>query len=277
MARKKEAEKAPNHERWLVSYADFITLLFAVFVTLYAMSQTDKKKVEQVAASYRSAFGMSSGTTSGKLEVLPKTDILPIPSIRQQPKNAEKSKADQGRPTRVQATKEDFKNIMIVLERYLVEHNAQDKVSIEITRRGLVISLKEAGFFDSASAVVKPSSHELLTKIVESIQPFDNQVSFEGHTDNIPIRSPVFHSNWELSTARATNLAHFVMDRPEVNPERIAVTGYGEYRPVADNATEEGRKQNRRVDIVLHGTSTNEVEETRSVEPSRVQTLHIPF
>lgn len=279
MARKKAPEKAANHERWLVSYADFITLLFAVFVTLYAMSQTDKKKVEQVAASYRSAFGMSSGAASGKLEMLLKTDILPVPSIRHQPKNAEKTKADQDQSARGQATRQDFKNIMIVLERYLAEHDAQEKVSIEITRRGLVISLKEAGFFDSASAVVKPSSYELLAKIIESLQPFENQISFEGHTDNMPIRSSTFHSNWELSTARAINLAHFAMDQHSVRPARIAVTGYGEHRPVADNAIEEGRRQNRRVDIVLHGTSTGEVEETRPVEssPSRASRPQVPF
>jgi len=261
MARKKEPEKAANHERWLVSYADFITLLFAVFVTLYAMSQTDKKKVEQVAASYRSAFGVTTGASSGKPQLINKTDMMPIPSMKAQLKNVEKPKTKGDGTLKMQATKKDFKEILVSLEKFLSEKKAQDKVQIEITKRGLVISLKEAGFFDSGSATVKPASFELLAKMAETLLPYGNQISFEGHTDNIPMRSATFQSNWELSTARATNLARFFMDRHGLNPEKIAVTGYGEYRPVADNATEEGRKQNRRVDLVLLGATEGEIEE----------------
>jgi chemotaxis protein MotB len=270
MARKKEPEKAANHERWLVSYADFITLLFAVFVTLYAMSQTDKKKVEQVAASYRNAFGVTSGASSGKPQLINKTDMMPIPSMKQQLKNPEKPKTKGDGSVKVQATKKDFKEILVALEKFLVEKKAQDKVNIEITKRGLVISLKEAGFFDSGSAAVKPASFELLAKIAESLQPFGNQISFEGHTDNVPMRSATFQSNWELSTARATNLAHHFMSRHGLNPEKIAVTGYGEYRPVADNGTDEGRRQNRRVDIVLQGATVGEIEETAPAETPAV-------
>jgi len=261
MARKKKPEKAANHERWLVSYADFITLLFAVFVTLYAMSQTDKKKVEEVAASYRSAFGITAGTPSGKPEIIPKNDMLPIPSIQPQIKNPEKPKTKGDGSFKVQATKKDFKEILLTLEKFLIEKKAQDKVNVEITRRGLVISLREAGLFDSGSASIQPVAYELLAKIAEVLLPFGNPISFEGHTDNIPMRSATFQSNWELSTARATNLAHHFLDRYGFTPEKVSVTGYGEYRPVANNSTEEGRKQNRRVDIVLLGATDGEIEE----------------
>jgi chemotaxis protein MotB len=271
MARKKEPEKAANHERWLVSYADFITLLFAVFVTLYAMSQTDKQKVEQVAASYRSAFGVTTGAASGKPEVIPKTDMMPIPSMRTQIKNPQKPKAKSDGKLKVQATKKDFKEILVTLEKFMGEKKAQDKVSVEITRRGLVISLKEAGFFDSGSAAIKPTAYELLNKIAEALQPFGNEVSLEGHTDNIPMRSAAFPSNWELSTARATSLAHYFIEKQNFTPEKIAVIGYGEYRPVADNSTEEGRRQNRRVDVVLQGATEGSIEEEappqQSAEP----------
>jgi len=262
MARKKEPEKAANHERWLVSYADFITLLFAVFVTLYAMSQTDKQKVEQVAASYRSAFGLTTGSSSGKPSIMKNTDLMPIPSMRPSIKNPEKPKktAEDG-TAKIQATKKEFKEILISIEKFLVTQNALDKVNVEITRRGLVVSLKEAGFFDSGSAAVKPASFGLITKIAEALLPYGNQISFEGHTDNIPIRSSAFPSNWELSTARATNLAHFFIDRQGFTPQKLSVTGFGEYRPVADNNSDEGRKQNRRVDIVLMG-NTSEAEES---------------
>lgn len=275
MARKKEPEKAANHERWLVSYADFITLLFAVFVTLYAMSQTDKQKVEQVAASYRSAFGVTVGASSGKPQFIPKSDMMPIPSMKQQLKNTEKPKAKGDGSSKVQATKKDFKEMLVSLEKFLIDKNAQDKVNIDITRRGLVISLREAGFFDSGSATIQPAAHELLAKIAEVLLPYGNPISFEGHTDNIPMRSSTFHSNWELSTARATTLAHYFMDRHSFAPEKISVTGYGEYRPVADNSVEEGRKQNRRVDVVLVGATEGEIEEPAPAEEAPPKKL--PF
>lgn len=275
MARKKEPEKAANHERWLVSYADFITLLFAVFVTLYAMSQTDKQKVEQVAASYRSAFGITVGASSGKPQVIPGADTMPIPSMKQQPKNMETLKSKNDGSGKVKATKKDFKEMLVSLEKYFNIHKAQDNINITITHRGLVISLKEAGFFGSGNATVNPASFELLAKIAESLAPYSNPISFEGHTDTLPIRSSQFQSNWELSTARATNLAHYFMDHHGFAPEKISVTGYGEYRPVADNATEEGRKQNRRVDIVLLGQDDDNLGERPPAHENRTPPL--PF
>jgi chemotaxis protein MotB len=275
VARKKEPEKAANHERWLVSYADFITLLFAVFVTLYAMSQTDKQKVEQVAASYRSAFGVTTGASSGKPQFIPKSEMMPVPSMKPQLKNPEKPKTKGDGSVKAQATKKDFKEMLVSLEKFLIDKNAQDKVNIDITRRGLVISLREAGFFDSGSATIKPVGYEVLTKIAEVLLPYGNPISFEGHTDNIPMRSATFHSNWELSTARATNLAHYFMDRHSFAPEKVSVTGYGEYRPVADNSMEEGRKQNRRVDVVLVGATEGEIEEPPPAEDAPPKKL--PF
>ncbi|WP_310599480.1 OmpA family protein [Desulfobulbus sp.] len=282
MARKKEPEKPANHERWLVSYGDFITLLFAVFVTLYAMSQTDKKKVDQVAASYRTAFGVTTGTTSGKPQIMNKTDMMPIPSMRVQPKNIEKQRPKGDTTTKTQATKKDFREMLVTLEKFVVEKNAQDKVNVELTKRGLVISMKETGFFDSGSATIKPSSYELLAKMAETLSPYSNEISFEGHTDNIPMHSAAFLSNWELSTGRATSIARYFMDRHGLNPEKVAITGFGEYRPVADNSTEEGRKQNRRVDLVLLGAATatggsepEEQEPTITTPPPRFP--KIPF
>ncbi|MCL1981454.1 MAG: OmpA family protein [Proteobacteria bacterium] len=270
MARKKTPEPHPNHERWLISYSDFITLLFAVFVTLYAMSQTDKKKVDQVAASYRTAFGVTTGTTSGRPQIMNNADMMPIPSMRMQQKNIEKLKPKGDTTTKTQATKKDFKEMLVALEKFLIEKKAQDKVNVDITKRGLVISMTEAGFFDSGSATLKPSSYELLAKMAETLQPYNNDISFEGHTDNIPMRSTLFPSNWELSTGRATSLARYFMDRHGLSPERVSITGYAEYRPVADNSTEEGRKQNRRVDLVLlvGGTPAADNAEPEEQEPS---------
>lgn len=260
MARKKEPEKAANHERWLVSYADFITLLFAVFVTLYAMSQTDKKKVEQVAASYRSAFGVTGMSNTGKPNVAPKVDVAPVPTIKPQAQPPSVPKASKGNTGKTKATHKDFRQMLVSIEKKLLERNASEAVQVTVTPRGLVISLKEAGFFDSGSATIRPEAIPLLTEIAKVLEPYENPISFEGHTDNKPIRSALFPSNWELSSSRATAIARQFIDHHGVDPQLVAVTGYGEYRPVVSNSTEEGRRQNRRVDIVMLGVGAEEAE-----------------
>lgn len=250
MAKKKKHEKEPNHERWLVSYADFITLLFAVFTTLFAMSQTDKKKVEEVVASIRESFGYTRASLGGRPAVIDSGNISIVPQIRPQPAPipTRKQVTSKGRP---RAEEKDFVAIKASLEAYLLKKAAQDKVNVSITRRGLVVSLKEAGFFESGSATVKKESVELLNTIAESLGPYSNPFRVEGHTDNVPIHSGSFRSNWELSTTRATNIVHYLINSFEFEPDRMSAAGYGEYKPVADNANAEGRAKNRRVDLVM--------------------------
>lgn len=270
MALKKEPEKHANHERWLVSYADFITLLFAVFVTMYAMSQTDKKKVEEVAASLRESFGYSSQAAAGQKGVLHSQDIKPIPAIKPEmavipminkmpPAGPRQGGMDKGRG-KGKAEEKEFKEIQSAIEAYLIKHGAQNKVSLSITRRGLVVSLKEAGFFDSGSAVIKPAGYQLLNTIIEAMTQYSNPMRVEGHTDNIPISTPLFPSNWELSVSRATNVLRYLQKNFDVEPGKLSATGYGEFRPTAENTTTEGRAKNRRVDIVLLGGEAEQGE-----------------
>jgi len=244
MARKKAHEKEANHERWLVSYADFITLLFAVFVTLYAMSQTDKKKIEEVMESMRDSFGYSKSSPASKPSVIEAGSMSVIPAMRklsQAPKHGNRSKGGE----------KDFKATKASIEAYLLKVGAQQKVSVAINQRGLVVSLKEAGFFDSGSATLKQSSYTLLNDVVASLTSYSNGIRVEGHTDNVPISSHAFPSNWELSTARATNVVQYLTKQDDFDPSNVSATGYGEYRPIADNTSEEGRMKNRRVDLVL--------------------------
>ncbi|WP_298271207.1 flagellar motor protein MotB [Geobacter sp.] len=251
MAKKKNKhEKEPNHERWLVSYADFITLLFAVFVTLYAMGQSDKKKVEEVIRSMQESFGFTTTSSAPKPAVIDSTDLRIIPSISPDLTNKGRS---QGGTTkgRARAEEKDFRAIKAAMEAYLIKQGAQEKVSVGITRRGLVVSLKEAGFFDSGSAIVKESAYPLLTKVAETLSGYSNALRVEGHTDNVPISSHLFPSNWELSTARATNIVHFLLKSYDFEPGLVSAAGFGEFRPIADNTSAEGRAKNRRVDIVL--------------------------
>lgn len=251
MALKKEPEKHVNHERWLVSYADFITLLFAVFVTLYAMSQTDKKKVEEVMASLQSSFGMANvGAPAPKINVIPSKTMNIMPSLKPEISITPAMRAQHGQ-SRVRAEEKDFRQIKSSIEAYLVKQGAQNKVALNITRRGLIVSLKEAGFFDSGQATIKPEAYELINTIGETVTQYSNPMRFEGHTDNLPISTAHFPSNWELSSARAVNGLKHMIRHFNVDPDKISAAGYGEFRPIADNSTADGRARNRRVDLVM--------------------------
>jgi len=259
MARKKKPEKHQNHERWLVSYADFITLLFAVFVTLYAMSQTDKKKVEEVIASMSASFGFTASPAS-KPSVIEMGAINIIPNLQ---------KSAVPRRGKNLGRQQDFRATKASIEAYLMKSGAQDKVGVSIDQRGLVVSLKEAGFFDSGSASIKRGSLPLLNDVLGALASYSNRMRVEGHTDNVPISSAAFLSNWELSTARATNVLQYLM-KQDFEPEQLSAAGYGEYHPVADNDSEEGRRKNRRVDIVLLSPESERTEPASQPAPASV-------
>ncbi len=251
MALKKEPEKHVNHERWLVSYADFITLLFAVFVVLYAMGQSDKKKVEEVMQSIQASFGMANaGAVAPKINVIDSKSISIMPSLKPELSITPANKASRAQG-KGRAEEKDFRQIKASIEAYLVKQGAQNKVSLTITRRGLIVSLKEAGFFDSGQAQIKPEAYDLINTISEVMTQYNNPLRVEGHTDNVPISSAQFPSNWELSTSRATNGLKYLLKHFDVDPDKISATGYAEFRPLADNATPDGRAKNRRVDLVM--------------------------
>lgn len=262
MALKREPEKPGNHERWLVSYGDFLTLLFAVFVAMYAMGQTDKKKAEELTQSLRESFGYSTRASAGQKGVLQSQDIKPIPAIKPEmavipitnkmpPAGPRQGNIGGAVGARQMAGEKEFREMASALEAYLVKQGFQNKVALSITQRGLVISLKEAGFFDSGSAKLKPDSIPTLRGLAEGLQQYANRFRVEGHTDSQPIRSSQFRSNWELSTARATNVIHFLVDSAAFAPEALSAVGYGEFQPLAPNDTPEQRAKNRRVDIVV--------------------------
>ncbi|UFS72413.1 flagellar motor protein MotB [Geomonas sp. RF6] len=252
MAKKEEHEKEPNHERWLVSYADFITLLFAVFVTLYAMGQTDKKKVEQVLNSMRDSFGYTQSSLPSKGSVIESGNLNLIPTLKTATLVAKRGRSH--------GEEKDFKSTKTAIEAYLMKTGNQQKVSVNINSRGLVVSLKEAGFFPSGSAALRPGSLALLNDVAQSLSTYSNSIRVEGHTDNIPISSAEYRSNWELSSSRAITVLQYLVQQYDFEPQKISATGYGEFRPVADNGSAEGRGRNRRVDIVLLSEQTARAE-----------------
>lgn len=254
MARKKAPEKPANHERWLVSYGDFITLLFAVFVTLYAMSQSDKQKVEEVAASYRSAFGISSGASASDTSVMKPGQIMSIPNPNPQSPSAKPGGANVAeRAKKSRATAGEMRKIKTSIKSVATQYKLDSDTAVEETRTGLVIRLKEAGFFEPGSAELRAAAYPVLSRIATALEPYSNLIRVEGYTDDTPISTSRYRSNWELSTSRAVSIVHVFLNNSGIYPENVAAVGYGEFHPLASNATDEGRQKNRRVDIVVLG------------------------
>jgi chemotaxis protein MotB len=231
-----------GHDRWLVSYADFITLMFAFFVVLYAFARDDQRKQMQVSAAIDSAFH--------SMAVYSKSSDAPSPA---QPGPAGKlpnqaAEADVIAPGQV---RDDLMRLRDDLDRTLSTQISAHTVSLEMGRDGLVISLREAGFFDSGSAIPKPAAMPALRSIANKLGALPYDVRIEGHTDNVPIHTAEFDSNWDLSSARATRIARLFIETKAIRPECISAAGYAEFHPIAGNDTAEGRAQNRRVDLVV--------------------------
>ncbi len=234
-----------SHDRWLVSYADFITLLFGFFVVLYAFAKADQKKQVQVSAAIDAAFRSlgffpatarhpSQGAAGGA-----EPAAMPMNIVMGE---------DLLAPAQV---KNDLERIRGEMTQTLSNQVASHTVSIQMGRGGLVISLREAGFFDSGSATPKPEALPTLRRIAAVLGRTAYDVRIEGHTDNLPIHTSQFDSNWELSTARATHIARLFLDLNAIPPQHLSAAGYAEFHPVASNDTPEGRAENRRVDLVI--------------------------
>ena len=264
MSRRKKAAEHVNHERWLVSYADFITLLFAFFVVLFASSQVDKRKVGKISMAIQEAFQQMGIFQAANSRVpLVTTDPLPVENIQ----IIEDGKGVSGRghmtspleqiggalPLQVGLLQ---KQLAAALRPQLERH----EVALQATREGLVISLREIGFFDSGSAQLRPASEAAVQRIAEVLGAQPNNIRIEGHTDNVPIHNAHFASNWELSTARATEMVRLFVTRYGFPAIRLSAAGFAEYHPTAGNDTDEGRAQNRRVDIVVLGVATEGAE-----------------
>jgi chemotaxis protein MotB len=236
-----------SRDRWLVSYADFITLLFGLFVVLFAFAKADQKKQVQVSESIDAAFHA--------LGIFPDASRFPNKLVAGAggkdaaaiPINIVMGE-DVLSPARV---KDDLDRIHKELEQRLSNQVATHTVSMKMGRDGLVISLREAGFFNSGSAIPKPQTRITLEEIAAQLGKTPYDLRIEGHTDNIPIHTAAFDSNWELSSARATNIARLFIDMKNITPDRISAAGFAEFHPVASNSTAEGRAENRRVDIVV--------------------------
>jgi chemotaxis protein MotB len=242
---RKKAEAHASHDRWLVSYADFITLLFAFFVVMFATAQNDKSKAKDVSSAVRDAFehGQLSSAVSNVLHGKADTHKLGNPALA-------KSLPENPAPAAPPAPA-DLAKSQDTLRNGLGQELKSGKVQLKLEGRGLVISLREAAFFASGDDAVAPGSLPILARIAAVIQPLTNSLRVEGYTDSVPIHNSRFRNNWELSAARSIAMLEVLRDRFQIPPARMAVAGYAENAPADTNETEEGRAHNRRVDLVV--------------------------
>ncbi len=242
---KKHEEEPENHERWLLSYADFITLLMIFFIIMYSMSEMDKSKYNELASVF--SVEMGGGGTGILKGGNGATD-------------SETSVADK--ETTEEQKQEEVKES---IDAYIDTSELNDSVTTSIEERGLVLSFNDALFFDSGNAEIKVDQTKKFADIGELLnQPAlkDSFIRVEGYTDSVPVSNPQYKSNWDLSALRASNVAQIIIKDSGIYPKRVSVVGYGEYRPKADNKTKEGRLENRRVDILILNSEFNDTEQT---------------
>jgi chemotaxis protein MotB len=227
MKRRREKVHAASHERWLVSYADFMTLLFALFVVLFASSHHDNQTIRRVSSSVKNGFQQMSTFT-------------PNPSTTPSSTPPPPSKAAI-----------DAMALQEQLKKAVGKEIKQHQVGLKMTPEGFIISLHELGFFESGQAHLLPGASDTIKRIASVLNQYGLDMRIEGHSDDVPIHNAAFASNWDLSTARATAVAMMLLNDAYFDPNRMSIAGYGQYHPAAPNSTPEGRRSNRRVDIVV--------------------------
>src|SRR5208283_482015 len=236
-----------SHDRWLVSYADFVTLLFAFFVVLYANSTTNQRQVQRIAASFRAALGdrhaqetllklFGAGVTPPPMSASVADPLTP---------------RDSPETTARNANGVDLLPSMVQLNKSLEKEIKEGRLEIRLERRGMIISLRESSFFPSGDNTILPNARPTLERIASNLAPLPNPIRLEGHTDAVPIHNARFRSNWELSAARSIALMEMFTGDFALPRERMSIAGFADTAPVASNETPEGRAKNRRVDIVV--------------------------
>lgn len=229
MLRKGRVEEGhANLERWLLTYADLITLLLVFFVVMYSISKADQAKFAKLNASLQRAFNVLV------LEGQDKTSV-----------------AGEGAPISGNSILNDFFGLKAEMARIAAEMGAEGQINVVLEKEGIAINLSGNLLFDSGRADLRPDSTNVLDRIADRVRNIPNEIRVEGHTDNIPVETDLYPTNWELSVARATVVTRYLIEVGNIQPQRLSAQGYGEYRPVTDNSTRENRALNRRVEILI--------------------------
>lgn len=240
-----EEDHQVSNERWLLTYADLITLLLGLFVILYAISKVDAEKYSQTISALSGVFGgPKPSVVSGNAGVV----NTPAAMLRSEREHIEQE-----------------------LKRALQLNLPKGLVTITNDERGVTVHILEEMLFASGSAEFKSSSFAMLDSLAEVLKKLNNDLRVEGHTDNVPIHTALFPSNWHLSVTRSMNAGYYLIEKHRISPERVSVVGYSEYKPLVPNTSPENRAQNRRVDIVILTESVRNKKESKSGPNTRVQ------
>lgn len=240
--RRREPEEHVNHERWLVSYADFITLLFAFFVVMYSISSINEGKYKIISQALVGVFNDAERA------------LKPIPIGEERPKTVTPAKPlvndSDETAADIQGTSDPLKSIADDISAAFGDLISSNQMTVRGNELWVEIELNSSLLFASADALPSDQAFTIIDKVAAILKPFENPIHVEGFTDNFPISTAQYPTNWELSSARASSIVR-MLAMQGVNPQRLASVGYGEFQPVANNATVEGRARNRRVVLVV--------------------------
>ncbi|MHA6196467.1 flagellar motor protein MotD [Pseudomonas wadenswilerensis] len=243
MARRRKVEEHENHERWLVSYADFITLLFAFFVVMYSISSINEGKYKIMSQALIGVFSESERST----RPIPIGEERPLSTRPAQPIVKDSEQTDAGLN---QSSADPLKTITDQVMEAFGDLIKSDQMTVRGNELWIEIELNSSLLFGSGDAMPSDIAFNLIEKVANIIKPFANPVHVEGFTDDQPIRTAQYPTNWELSSARAASIVR-LLAMEGVNPARLASVGYGEFQPIASNTTADGRAKNRRVVLVI--------------------------
>lgn len=232
-----------NTERWMISYLDFITLLMIFFLMMYAISNVDNKKAEALAQSLKVGFNSGNGE-----------NVIAVPD------SSNTTAVLDEKTLNALAETEKLADIKNKVDELVDNSDLKGNVFTSIQERGLLISFNDSVLFNSGDANIKSDWYNKLVSISKILNGIDNYIRVEGHTDNVAINNNHFHSNWQLSSDRASNVVEFLISQGNIKPERLSAIGYGEYRPIKSNDTDDGKSANRRVDILILNNKYNESE-----------------
>lgn len=254
MSRKHRKEHHEEHadESWLIPYADILTLLLALFIVLFASSQVDQKKFEQMATSFNSAFQGGDKSIFDNTQSPPQiTQGQPRPQGPDSDSKGFDSMTIRPDRTYIEETLQLIE-VKKQLDNYIQNNGLAGDLETSLSEDGLLVRIKDTALFESGHADLLPESRRFAGELAKMLAPMTQRLFVSGHTDNVPINTYEFPSNWDLSTKRALNFMKFLlMQEPTQKAERFSITGFGEYQPIAGNDTAEGRAKNRRVEILI--------------------------
>ncbi len=234
MSKKKAHHEEHIDETWLIPYADMLTLLLALFIVMFAMGQIDQEKLRSLSEQFNIIFSGGEGVLEQD-----GISVIPMQNVSAQDNSGKTDEEDK------------MNEIKRNLEQEIENRGYSDKVKVTLNREGLQITIQDGVLFNSGEAEILEKVFPLLIHITGMLKNLDNSIKVVGHTDNVPIRTQKFRSNWDLSAMRAINVMNFMIEEGKLNPNKLSIQAYGEYMPKYDNSTEVGRAQNRRVEIFI--------------------------